>query len=56
MTGAAFVTDNKIGFPSHNVDPQRKLSWWFNGSLGQFALLKEAGISVPALRPGAVQP
>jgi len=53
---AGFITDNKIGFPSHNIDPQRKLSWWFNSALGQFALLKEAGISLPALRPGAVQP
>jgi len=33
-----------------------KLSWWFNTSMLQFGLLKEAGIKVPALRPGVVQP
>jgi hypothetical protein len=53
---ATFILDNKIGFPSRNVAPQRKLSWWFNSSLAQFALLEEAGIGVPALQPGAIQP
>lgn len=53
---AKFIADYKIGHPSHNVAPERKLSWWFNAALAQFAILREAGIAVPALRPGAVQP
>ncbi len=51
-----FIADNKIGYPTRNIAPQRRLSWWFNTSLAQFALLKEAGISIPELRPGAIQP
>jgi len=38
------------------TSPQRKLSWWFNTSMLQFGLLKDAGIKVPVLRPGVVQP
>jgi hypothetical protein len=53
---AAYIDENEIGFPRHNTAPQRKLSWWFNASLGQFGLLRDAGITVPELRPGAVQP
>lgn len=53
---AQFIEENEIGYPLHNTSPQRKLSWWFNGALAQFALLKEAGISVPELHPGAIQP
>jgi hypothetical protein len=53
---AKFILENRIGFPLHNTSPQRKLSWWFNVPLAQFALLKEAGISVTELRPGIIQP
>jgi hypothetical protein len=53
---ASFILANRIGFPSHPSSPQRKLSWWFNTSLLQYSLLREAGIQVPALRPGAIQP
>ncbi|HET7710591.1 MAG TPA: hypothetical protein VFL80_01540 [Thermoanaerobaculia bacterium] len=53
---ARFILDNRIGFPSRPSNPQRKLSWWFNTSMLQFALLREAGIAVPQLRPGVVQP
>lgn len=53
---ATFITANEIGYPSHNTSPQRKLSWWFNSALMQFGPLREAGISVPELRPGAIQP
>jgi hypothetical protein len=53
---AGFITDNNIGNVSHNVSPQRKISWWFNESLEQFALLADAGIAVPALHPGSIQP
>jgi hypothetical protein len=53
---AGFITENKIGYPSHPSSPQRKLSWWFNMSLLQFGLLQEAGVTVPALHPGVVQP
>ena len=35
--------------------PQRKLSWWFNTSMLQFALLNQAGIAIPKLAPGKVQ-
>jgi hypothetical protein len=53
---AGFISRNKIGFPSHGTSPQRKLSWWFNMSLLQYALLAEAGIEFPQLKPGAIQP
>jgi hypothetical protein len=51
-----WVVKNKIGFPSHAPAPLRKLSWWFNGSLLQFRLLDEAGVTIDTLRPGAIQP
>ena len=35
-----WIVANKIGFPSHATAPLRKLSWWFNGSLLQFRLLR----------------
>lgn len=51
-----YIDENEIGYPLHNTSPQRKIGWWFNTSLAQFGLLREAGITVPELRPGAVQP
>jgi hypothetical protein len=53
---AAFIRANKIGYPSHAVSPQRKLGWWFNTSLLQFGLLRQANISIPQLTPGLIQP
>jgi hypothetical protein len=53
---AAFITANRIGFPTRPSTPQRKLSWWFNTSMLQFGLLRDAGLAVSELRPGAVQP
>ncbi len=53
---AGFIAKYGIGYPSHATSPQRKLSWWFNTSMLQFALLRDAGITIPTLRPGAVQP
>jgi len=53
---ATFIEENNIGNVSHNVAPARKISWWFNPALAQFALLEEAGIAVPELRPGSVGP
>ncbi len=53
---ATFIRQNKIGYPIGNLAPQRKFSWWFNMSMLQFGLLKEAGIDVPALTPGLIQP
>jgi len=53
---AAFIAKWGIGFPSYMTSPQRKLSWWFNTSMLQFGLLQDAGIKVPVLRPGVVQP
>ena len=50
----AFIRDNKIGFPVHNVSPRRKLSWWFNPSLEEFALLRRSGIRVQHLLQGWV--
>jgi hypothetical protein len=52
---AKFLRDNKIGFPSHNLSPQRRLSWWFNASMEQFALLREAGVTIDELRPGRIK-
>ena len=53
---AGFIAENKIGFPSHNNAPERRLSWWFNSGLLDFALLHDAGVTLDAVRPGAVQP
>jgi hypothetical protein len=53
---ATFIRQNKIGYPLGNLSPQRKVSWWFNMSMLQFGLLTEAGIAVPALTPGVIQP
>ena len=53
---AAFIRKNKIGYPVRNLAPQRKFSWWLNTSMLQFGLLTEAGITVPALTPGLIQP
>lgn len=51
-----FIVEHNIGNISHNVSPQRKIGWWFNAALEQFALLQEAGIAVPVLHPGVIQP
>jgi hypothetical protein len=53
---AGFIRANKIGFPVRDISPQRKLSWWFNMSMLQFGLLREAAITVPTLTPGLIQP
>ena len=53
---AAFIAKWGIGFPSYMTSPQRKLSWWFNTSMLQFGLLQDAGIKVPVLTPGVIQP
>ncbi len=53
---ATFIANNLIGYPKYPTSPQRKLSWWFNMSLLQFGLLADAGVKVPALAPGRVQP
>jgi hypothetical protein len=53
---ATFIRQNKIGYPVGNLTPQRKFSWWFNMSMLQFGLLTEAGITVPVLTPGLIQP
>lgn len=49
-----FIDENNIANSSHNVTPARKISWWFNPALGQFALLQEAGVSLPDLQPGSI--
>jgi hypothetical protein len=53
---AGFIAENLIGYPRYPSAPQRKLSWWFNTSMLQFGLLNEAGVKIPALQPGRVQP
>jgi hypothetical protein len=53
---AAFIASNKIGWPTYNVSPLRKLSWWFNQTMFQFKMLKEVGIAFPTVAPGGVQP
>ena len=50
------IADNRIGWPVHNLAPQRKLSWWFNMSMLQFALLADAGVELPTITTGHVQP
>jgi hypothetical protein len=52
---AKALEGNKIGWPVYNVVPMRKLSWWFNTSIGQFSWLAEAKVSIPALRPGQIR-
>jgi hypothetical protein len=46
----------RIGYPKNQISPQRKLSWWFNMSLLQFGLLESAGIQVPSITAGHVNP
>jgi hypothetical protein len=53
---ATFIDENNIANISHAVSPARKISWWFNSALEQFALLLEAGVAVPELHPGVIQP
>jgi hypothetical protein len=53
---ATFIDENNIANISHNVSPARKISWWFNTALEQFALLQEAGVAIPELHPGVIQP
>jgi hypothetical protein len=53
---AAFIKEHKIGFPSRNNTPLRRLSWWFNSSLLQFGLLTDARVTVGRLEPGRIQP
>ncbi|EYF02775.1 Hypothetical protein CAP_6510 [Chondromyces apiculatus DSM 436] len=53
---AGFIAQNRIGFPSHVNMPQRRYSWWFNYALLQHKLLAQAGIEVPEIVQGAVQP
>jgi hypothetical protein len=51
-----FVTRNKIAFPTHKSAMERHFSWWFNSSLMQFSLLREAGLAFPTLEPGLFKP
>jgi hypothetical protein len=51
-----FIATNLIGYPKYPTSPQRKLSWWFNMSMLQFGLLADAGVKLPAVMPGQVQP
>jgi hypothetical protein len=51
-----FIHDNNIGNVSHNVSPARKISWWFNESLEEFGILRTAGVAVPTLKTGTIEP
>jgi hypothetical protein len=53
---AGFIASNLIGYPKYPSSPQRKLSWWFNVSMLQAGLLADAGVKIPSLQPGKVQP
>ena len=53
---STFITENKIGYVSHNVEPNRKISWWFNAGLEQIGLLADAGIPIPTIVAGTIQP
>lgn len=52
---ATFIRKNKIGYPSHSLAPTRRLSWWFNTSLEQYALLSDAHVALPKLHPGRIR-
>ncbi len=51
-----WLESQHIGYPWHVTTPQRKLSWWFNGSLEQYRMLADAGVSFPSVRAGWIQP
>jgi hypothetical protein len=53
---AGFIARNLIGYPRYPSAPQRMLSWWFNSSMLQFGLLSDAGVKIPVLQPGRIQP
>jgi hypothetical protein len=53
---AAWVSKFGLGYPRWGISPERKLSWWFNSSILQYGLLKDAGLAVPTLICGWVQP
>jgi len=55
-TYAAYIAKYGVGYPRWAISPQRKLSWWFNSSILQFGLLKDAGLAVPSAGAGFVQP
>jgi hypothetical protein len=52
---ARFLRAEKIGYPVHVNTPQRRLSWWFNTSMEQFALLEDAGVRLRELRTGTIR-
>ena len=51
-----FIKAQKIGYPQHQLAPLRKIGWWFNMSILQFALLSDAKLALTELKPGQVQP
>jgi hypothetical protein len=48
--------DYGIGDVLHNIWPKRKIGWWFNAALEQFALLRDAGVTMPELTAGSIAP
>lgn len=52
----AWLTERKIGFPTHPTSPNRKVSWWYNAALLQFGLLEAAGVELSTLSAGKIQP
>jgi hypothetical protein len=52
----AFIDQNQIGFPLRVQMPRRKLSWWFNAAMPGLGMLAEAGIGIPSVQSGFVQP
>ena len=38
------------------MEPNRKISWWFNAGLEQIGLLADAGIPIPTIVAGTIQP
>ena len=53
---AKFIEQNRIGYPSRTISPERRLSWWFNTAMLQYGWLEEAGAAIPVLRTGRIQP
>lgn len=50
------LVEAKIGWPVYEVSPARKLSWWFNTSIGQLSWLASARVPIGDLKPGAISP
>ncbi len=51
----AALDSAKIGWPVYDSVPRRKLSWWFNTSIGTFSWLDDAKVPMREVRGGVIQ-